>query len=139
LISKITPGAFGHPEFLLGATVSSQEQNKLAKDIKELAEDQAIRLMDLAADKERHLRGTAYEQNSKMQKLSEGQAVQTEILHRVEANILNLMHRIFGNGDPGLIVRVERLEVVAKWKTTILKLLGGALLGGIFTWLASKL
>lgn len=80
------------------------------------------------------------QEQTQLQKLAQQTAVQTEILERLENGLSEVREYIVGKPDhPGLILRVDRLEVVAKWKTTILKLIGGALAGGIFTWIASKL
>jgi len=64
-------------------------------------------------------------------KLSESQAVQTELLSHIKSILDKLDHHMHGNGKPGLITRVDRLEQSHKLKNAILWLLGSTVVGGV--------
>jgi hypothetical protein len=76
-----------------------------------------------------------------VQKLAESQAVQTEILGRLEGGLKEVKDHLIGKpaGRPGIITRVDRLEVCDRMKNKVLYLLGGAVVGGIASWLSNKL
>lgn len=70
--------------------------------------------------------------------LGKTQAVQTEILKRIEAGF-DEHHRHFhgdGNNDnPGILKRIDRLEVWDSAKNKVLWLLGGTILGAFVAWI----
>ena len=74
----------------------------------------------------------------KVDELSKSQAVQTEILGRLEMGLNGLYEHLLGNGKPGLLTRVDRLEVWDKMKNKVMWALSGIVVGGIITWISNK-
>lgn len=74
-----------------------------------------------------------------VRKMGELQAVQTEILERLDEGLGELKAYLIGKPDsPGLVTRVDRLEVCNKNKNKILWLLGGGIIAGIGNWISGK-
>lgn len=75
-----------------------------------------------------------------VQELAKSQAIQTEILGRLEHAIGEVNRHLLGdpNGRPGLITRVDRLEVWDKMKNKVLWLFGGTIVGCAASWLSGK-
>lgn len=73
-----------------------------------------------------------------VQELAKSQAVQMEILERLETGVNGLYEHLLGNGKPGLIVRVDRLEVWDKMKNKVLWLLLGVVTTGAAGWVFGR-
>lgn len=65
-------------------------------------------------------------------------AAQSVILERIETSVASINKCLVGNGKPGLLTRVDRLEVWDKTKNKVLWLLGGTTVGGFITWVTGK-
>lgn len=74
----------------------------------------------------------------RMDELGKCQAVHTEILTRIETSLKDINKHLLGNGKPGLLTRVDRLEVWDKLKNKVLWFLGGTVVTCGLTWFFEK-